>query len=128
MVTRERKAVVCKRGHVGHCRIELNEEYRGDPNCGECGNKFLINCSSCGYHIKGKLYDDDEWLDVPFSPNNNCINCGKSYPWKNRFKFLRDIRFSNIKNKIGKAGTIIAIIASIIASIIVVLQFIFELV
>ena len=112
MVMRERKAAVCKQGHVGKCCMELNEKYTGDLKCGKCGNDFLINCLSCGCHIKGEPYSDNTWLSLPFIPSNNCHNCGKSYPWKNRFKFLKNIRFPNIRSKIAKAGTIITIVAS----------------
>ena len=60
MVTRERKAAVCKQGHVGKCCMELNEKYTGDLKCGKCGNDFLINCLSCGCcGIKGDPYYDE---------------------------------------------------------------------
>ena len=56
---------------------------------------------------------NNTWLSLPFIPSNNCHNCGKSYPWKHRFKFLHsNIRFPNIRSKIAKAGTIITIAAS----------------
>ena len=115
MGTRERKAAVCKQGHVGKCCMELNEKYTGDLKCGKCGNDFLINCLSCKSYIKGDpYYDDDPLFVLPFSPDDNCFNCGESYPWKNRFKFLKNIRFPNISSKIAKVGTIITIAASIV--------------
>ena len=78
MVMRERKAAVCKQGHVGKCCMELNEKYTGDLKCGKCGNDFLINCLSCGCHIKGEPYSDNTWLSLPLHiPSNNYHNCVK---------------------------------------------------
>ena len=127
MMNDKRKAVVCKRGHVGDYKIKLDVDYNGEPNCGICGNKFLINCTSCGSYIKGRTQYDHVIDATPFYPDNNCFNCGKSYPWKHIIKFKPNMIFSRIKtSRLKKIYLILGCIVSVIIIITSVIDYVIK--
>ena len=91
---RNLKSAICESGHIQTSVLELNGTYE-KLFCNECGEKVMTSCDHCNAYILGGHIEIESNSDFAFIEGeqtignsktpNYCHNCGKPYPWIQKF-------------------------------------------
>lgn len=93
------KSAICKNGHKLTTLLKPNETFVA-KFCPQCGGKVLDKCEYCKTFIPGGTlkitriknlvmeelsYEKEDYYEAKYPTPNFCINCGKPYPWTQKF-------------------------------------------
>jgi hypothetical protein len=116
---RNLKAAICEGGHLQKSTLENQEKYE-KKFCTQCSAKIIDNCCSCDTPILGGyvyqkwvsgnyLTGENQYREVKegvVSIPNYCHECGKPYPWTQKFlseyKMILELQSDEIDQDISE--------------------------